>query len=49
MISKHQLLPDTMQREWPKVNLIKEKMKAMDDKEIKFNLHVVSPSQKEIR
>ena len=49
MISKHEMLPDTIQREWPKVNLIKEKRKAMHDKEIKFNLCVVRLSQKEIR
>lgn len=36
-------------RKWLKVNFIKEKMKAMENKEIKFNLAVVSLSQKKTR
>lgn len=31
-----------MKREWPKVNLMKEKVKTINDKEVKFNLNVMS-------
>lgn len=43
MVSKHEMLLDN-ETEWKKGNLMKEKMKSMDDKEMKFNLNVISLS-----